>query len=124
MSGSGRSAAFAGLNVMELTEFSLLLGCPTCSARCGLRETFSAAQAFPHTWQSLKRETARQFITATPVTKADRYGASGCWSSQALRSCWLPGHDLTGGRDHLADRAPANNEEHRDACRHQRQLEG
>src|SRR5262245_45911373 len=45
-------------------------------------------------------------------------------SSQALRSCWLPDHDLTGGRDHLADRAPANNEKHRDACRHQRQLEG
>src|SRR5215510_8068759 len=42
-----------------------------------------------------------------------------CW-----RSCWLPEHDLTARRDHLADRAPANNEEHRDPCRHQGQLEG
>src|SRR5215467_6019369 len=68
-------------------------------------------------------ETARRFITATPVIKADRNGAWGCWSSQTLRSCWLSKHDLTARRDHLADRAPANKEEHRDACRHQGQLE-
>lgn len=48
-----------------------------CSAaqlrrRRGLRETFSTARAFPNTWQGLIREKARQFITATPVTKADR----------------------------------------------------
>jgi hypothetical protein len=38
-----------------------------------------------------------------PVTKTDRNSAWGCWSSQALRSCWLPDHDLTARRDHLAD---------------------
>src|SRR5262249_53823057 len=124
MSQSGRSAAFAGLNVMELTDFSVLLGCPTCSARCGLRETFSAAQAFPNAWPRLIWRRQERFITATPVIKADRNGAWGCWSSQTLRSRWLSKHDLTACRDHLADRAPANNEEHRDACRHQGQLEG
>src|SRR5262249_51311563 len=40
------------------------------------------------------------------------------------RSCWLPEHELTARRDHLADRAPANNEEHCEACRHQDQLKG
>jgi pimeloyl-ACP methyl ester carboxylesterase len=39
-------------------------------------------------------------------------------ASRALRSCGLPEHHLTTRRDHLADRAPANNEEHYDACRH------
>src|SRR5262245_43859291 len=38
------------------------------------------------------------------------------------RSCWLPEHELTARRDHLVDRAPANNEEHCEACHHQGQL--
>jgi hypothetical protein len=40
------------------------------------------------------------------------------------QSCWLAEHELTASRDHLADRAPANNEEHCEACRHQGQLKG
>src|SRR5262245_7181057 len=45
-------------------------------------------------------------------------------ASQAPRSCWLAEHERTARRDHLADRASANNEEHCEARRHQGQLQG
>jgi hypothetical protein len=49
-------------------------------------------------------------------------GCLGSIRRAGSRSCWLPDNDLTACRDHLADRAPPNNEEHRDARRHQGHL--
>ena len=68
---------FTERNVLELADFSVLLGRPTAAPLWPTR-TISAAQAFPYTSSRLHMATARQFIT--PVTNPDRCGALGCWS--------------------------------------------
>ena len=50
--------------------------------------------------------------------------AAELFRSGPISSCRSSDDDLTTCRNHLADRAPANNEEHRKACRRQDQLEG
>jgi hypothetical protein len=52
------------------------------------------------------------------------WGMSAAGQKPTLRSCWPPEHDLTARRNHLADRAPTDNEEHRKTRRRQDQLEG
>src|SRR5262249_34492922 len=51
-------------------------------------------------------------------------GMSAEGQKPTFRSCWSPEHDLTTRRNHLADRAPTDNEEHGKTRRRQGQLEG
>src|SRR5262249_45398147 len=51
-------------------------------------------------------------------------GMSAEGQKPTFRSCWSPEHDLTARRNHLADRAPTDNEEHSKTRRRQDQLEG
>src|SRR5215831_8574486 len=51
-------------------------------------------------------------------------GMSAEGQKPTFRSCWSPEHDLTTRRNHLANRAPPDNEEHSKTRRRQDQLEG
>src|SRR5262249_35069674 len=76
-----------------------------------------------HRWARLRGTQCRPPMPTDEALALPR-GMSAEGQKPTFRSCWSPEHDLTTRRNHLADRAPTDDEEHRKTRRRHEQLEG